>query len=191
MSASLTSTAPTTTRPAPLLRRALVLLLSLLAAWSLLGTAPASAAGDDYPYRADTSGSADRWGFTRRQCVSFVAWRMEQRGRALSNATQKWGSALSWDEAARRLGYGIGTRPVAGAIAQWNAGERSAYYAPGSATANGTMTAGGYGHVAYVRGVYSDGSVSVEQYNTGGDRSYGTMRVKAPRYLYVGVHAPA
>lgn len=172
--------------PLPALRRALVLLLAVVAAL-VLAAPPASAAGDDYPYRTDTTSSADRWGFTRRQCVSFVAWRLEQRGSRLSNATQKWGNALGWDEAARRLGYGVGTRPVPGAIAQWNAGERSPYYAAGSATANGTMVAGSYGHVGYVRGVYSDGSVSVEQYNGTGNRTYSVTRVKAPRYLYVGV----
>jgi surface antigen len=35
--------------------------------------------------------------------------------------------------------------------------------------------------------VYSDGSVQIEQYNMSGTRSYSTMRVKAPRYLYDGV----
>ncbi len=170
----------------PVLRRLAVLLLALVACLTVV-TPPASAAGDDYPYRTDTTRSADRWGFTKRQCVSFVAWRMEQRGHRLTNGTQKWGNALNWDETARRLGYGVGTRPVAGSIAQWNAGERSPYYTAGSATANGSMSAGSYGHVGYVRGVYSDGSVSVEQYNASGNRTYNIVRVRAPRYLYVGV----
>ena len=34
-------------------------------------------------------------------------------------------------------------------------------------------------------GVYSDGSVKVEQYNVGGNRAYSVMRVKAPRYIYI------
>lgn len=127
---------------------------------------------------------------TKRQCVSFVAWRMAQRGHPLNNATQRWGSALSWDEAARRLGYGVGTRPVAGSVAHWNAHERSAYYSSGSTRPNGTLTAGASGHVGYVQGVYADGSVSVAQYNLNGTRSYSTMRVKAPRYLYVSVATP-
>jgi surface antigen len=53
------------------------------------------------------------------------------------------------------------------------------------------MTAGSQGHVGYVRGVYRDGSVSVEHYNGTGDRAYSVSRVKAPRYLYVGVRPPA
>ena len=93
------------------LRRLLVLLTCLIA-FSAGGLSPASAVGDDYPWRLDTTQTADRWGFTKRQCVSFVAWRMAQRGHPLNNATQKWGSALTWDDTARRLGYGIGTKPV-------------------------------------------------------------------------------
>lgn len=171
------------------LLRLLLMIASVVAL--LVGTSgAASAAGDDYPWRADTSQSADRWGFTKRQCVSFVAWRMAQRGHPLSNSTQRWGSALTWDDTARRLGYGIGSKPVPGSIAQWNAGESSAYYANGATTANGLMQAGPYGHVGYVQGVYSDGSVSIVQYNMSGTRAYSTSRVKAPRYLYVSVAAP-
>ena len=172
-----------------LLRRVL-LLLTALVAFSAGTVSPASAVGDDYPWRLDQSWSADRWGFTKRQCVSFVAWRMAQRNHPLHNGTQRWGSALTWDETARRLGYGIGTRPVPGSIAHWNAGEAAALYANGSTRPNGTMRAGLYGHVGYVQGVYPDGSVSVAQYNGTGTRTYSTMRVKAPRYLYVSVATP-
>lgn len=172
-----------------LISRLLVVVTSLLALLAAT-SAPASAVGDDYPWRTDTTQSADRWGFTKRQCVSFVAWRMAQRNHPLSNATQRWGSALNWDDAARRLGYGIGTKPVPGSIAHWNAGEAAAYYSAGSTRPNGTMRAGSYGHVGYVQGVYSDGSVSVAHYNMNGNRSYSTARVKAPRYLYVSVATP-
>jgi surface antigen len=167
-------------------RRLLAVVAAALCLSTLMGGS-ALASGDDYPYRAYTSNVADRWGFTVRQCVSFVAWREAQAGRPMSNATQHWGSAYSWDEAAARLGVRISTHPVVGAIAQWNADERSAWYANGSTVANGYVQAGPYGHVAWVKYVYSDGSVLVEQYNMGGNRSYSTMRLKAPRYLYDGV----
>lgn len=167
-----------------LVRRLLVLLTALLATVTLT-VQPASAAGDDYPWRTDTTWTADSWGFTKRQCVSFVAWRMYQRKTPINNRTQRWGSALYWDDAARRLGYGVSTRPGHGTVAQWNAGEGSAYYSPGSTRPNGTFRAGSYGHVAYVQGVYADGSVSVAQYNAGGTRAYSVMRVKAPRYIYI------
>ncbi|MGB8652130.1 MAG: CHAP domain-containing protein, partial [Mycobacteriales bacterium] len=146
-------------------------------------TTTQSSGVDDYPYRTDATNGFDPWGFTKRQCVSFAAWRLAQHGHALSNSRDNWGSAYTWDDTARRLGRTVTTHPVVGAIAQWNADESSPYYAPGSATANGHFTAGGYGHVAWVKSVYADGSVLVEQYNLGGSRAYSVMRVKAPRYL--------
>ena len=171
-----------------LLSRLLVVVATLMALF-VTTSAPAGAA-DDYPWRTDTTQSSDRWGFTKRQCVSFVAWRMAQRGTRLDNRTQGWSHARNWDDAARRLRYGVGTRPVTGAIAQWNANEASPFYTDGSTRPNGTMRAGSYGHVAYVEAVYADGSVRLAQYNMYGNRSYSLMRAKAPRYLYVGIGAP-
>ena len=169
-----------------LIQRLLVGLTAVVSLMTLVAS-PASASGDDYPWRTSTTNSLDSWGFTQRQCVSFVAWREAQAGRAMNNGQQHWGSALNWDEAAARLGVAIGTRPVVGAIAQWNAYERSPLWANGSPTANGWIQAGAYGHVAVVKQVNSDGSVVVEQYNLTGTRSYSLTRVKAPRYLYDGV----
>jgi surface antigen len=170
--------------------RALRRLITVAATVLCLSTAFSSsafAAGDDYPYRTYTSNVADRWGFTVRQCVSFVAWREAQAGHPVSNFTQHWGSAANWDNTARARGVWISSQPRVGAIAQWNEYERSAWYANGSSVPNGTVTAGGYGHVAWVRAVYADGSALIEQYNMFSSRSYSTMRVKAPRYLYYGV----
>jgi surface antigen len=170
-------------------RRLIAVLATTLAAaaFSVTLATPASAAGDDYPWRTATTNAADRWGFTQRQCVSFVAWREAQAGHPVSNADQHWGSAANWDNTARALGVWISARPRVGAIAHWNAFERSGWYANGSPVPNGTLTAGGYGHVAWVRAVYADGSALIEQYNMFSNRSYSTMRVKAPRYLYHGV----
>lgn len=170
-------------------RRVLVLLTALLAFGGVMAL-PAGASGDDYPWRTDSTWTADRWGFTKRQCVSFVAWRLAQRNQPVSNYTQHWGSALDWDNTSRRLGVGIGSRPVVGAVAQWNAYESSTYYGSVSTVPIGTMKAGPSGHVGYVQGVHSDGSAVVAQYNMTGNRSYSLVRVKAPRYLYIGVAAP-
>jgi surface antigen len=170
--------------------RALRRLITVAATVLCLSTAFSSsayAAGDDYPWRTSTTNAADRWGFTQRQCVSFVAWREAQAGHPVSNFTQHWGSAYNWDNTARARGVWISTRPRVGSIAQWNEYERSAWYANGSSVPNGTVTAGGYGHVGWVKQVNADGSVLVEQYNMSGNRSYSVTRVKAPRYLYNGV----
>jgi surface antigen len=145
--------------------------------------APTTTVRDDYPYRTATTNDNDEWGFTKRQCVSFAAFRLAQHGNAISNS-DNWGSALSWDDAAKRLGKTVTSTPKVGAIAQWNAGESSSVYSASGAK-QGTFSAGGYGHVGYVAAVYSDGSVLVEQYNLGGDRSYSSMRMTAPRYILV------
>lgn len=171
-------------------RRALVLLLAV-PALTLTGAPAASAAsatGDDYPWRLDRISRADAFGFTTRQCTSFVAWRLAQRGTWI-HSRQGWGNARNWDEATRRLGHRVGRTPVVGAVAHWNGHERSPLYT-GGPRLSGTMTAGAYGHVAWVQHVHSDGSASVVHYNGKGRRSFAVSRVKAPRYLYVGVRAP-
>jgi len=146
------------------------------------GVPRVEAVRDGYPYAHDTTRGADPWGFTKRQCVSYVAWRLDGLGRPVTTRAG-WGDASGWDDTARRLGRTVTTRPSLGAVAQWGAGEQSPYYGPGSTVANGRFTAGGAGHVAWVTRVYADGSVLVTQYNGTGDRTFSTMRVRAPRYL--------
>ena len=161
---------PTTTRPAtrPTTRTAAVRATST------------TKTGDDYPYAGATGDTADKWGFTERQCVSFAAWRLARGGHAIDNS-QGWGSALHWDETARARGVRVSSTPRVGAIAHWNAGEPSKAWV-GSGV--GTFTAGPYGHVGWVAAVYSDGSALIEQYNAQGDRAYSVMRMTAPRYLF-------
>jgi surface antigen len=170
-------------------RRALVLLLTVPALHLSVTAGPAAAAGDDYPWRLSPGTSNDAFGFTTRQCVSFVAWRLAQRGTPIHNARQQWGDARTWDDAARRLGHRVGRVPVVGAVAHWDASERSPLYT-GGPRLSGVMRAGAYGHVGWVQHVHTDGSASVVQYNGTGTRTFSVARVKAPRYLYVGVHAP-
>ena len=138
---------------------------------------------DAYPYRSATTNAADPWGFTERQCVSYVAWRLDQAGHTLSNQADGWGSALNWDDVAATVGVGVGAQPLVGAVAHWNAGESSVLYLSGSPSPNARFAAGSYGHVAYVTAVYEDGSVQVAQYNAQGDRAHSSMRLRAPRYL--------
>ncbi|HUR50713.1 MAG TPA: CHAP domain-containing protein [Mycobacteriales bacterium] len=161
--------------------RAVLTVLPLLVA--LLSQAnPASAYTDDYPWKSDTTQSNDAYGFQKRQCVSYAAWRLYRAGHRISNSGQHWGGASHWDDAARALGKRITTTPKVGAIAQWNAYEKSTWYTSGGV---GTIQAGSSGHVAWVAYVYSDKSVLVRQYNMNGNRSFAQMRVKAPRYIYV------
>lgn len=170
-------------RPTRTLRSALTVgVLTLLMLALLAPTAPARAYTDDYPWRTDTTGASDPFGFTKRQCVSYAAWRLYKAGHRISNSRQGWGNAHNWDDTARRLGKRVTTAPRVGAIAQWNSYEKSPWYSSGGV---GTLQAGRYGHVAWVAYVYGDRSVLVRQYNMNGTRTYSQMRVKAPRYLYL------
>jgi surface antigen len=118
---------------------------------------PSGVIGNDYPYSGQTSG-VDRWNMYKGQCTSFAAWRIESvhkvRGVTNHYRGQHWGNANSWDDAARRSGVTVASRPKVGDIAQ--------------------SDAGGYGHVAYVAKVNSNGSFVVEEYNWAHPEHYGT-----------------
>lgn len=164
------------------------LLVLLLALGLLVPATPARAYTDDYPWSTTAGTSADSFGFTQRQCVSYTAWRLYKMGHRINNRTSYngtyyyWGSAYHWDTTASALHKVITRTPKVGAVAQWNGYERSPVYL---SSGIGTFTAGSYGHVAWVAAVYSDGSVLVRQYNLNGNKSFSQMRTKAPRYLYV------
>ncbi|MEO5983830.1 MAG: CHAP domain-containing protein, partial [Pedococcus sp.] len=104
-----------------------------------------------------TSG-VDRWNMYKGQCTSFAAWRIESvhkiKGFTNQYKGQHWGNANSWDDAARRSGVSVASRPKVGDIAQSDAGT--------------------YGHVAYVAKVSSNGSFVVEEYNYLHPGHYGT-----------------
>ena len=64
-----------------------------------------------------------------------------------------WGNASSWAISARAAGYRVDNVPTVGSIAQWNP------YASGHS---------GYGHVAYVEAVNSDGTITISEMNVRG-----------------------
>ncbi|WP_067450423.1 CHAP domain-containing protein [Actinomadura macra] len=152
--------------------RKTALLTSIVALWAIpvvpsatahaiepTAAAPATAtevslaAGDDYPYRNGDWNKADRWNFFQRECTSFAAWRLNQRGVRFHNHYKgvHWGNASNWDNAARSARIKVDKRPTVGSIAQWNRGR--------------------FGHVAYVARVRA-GKVLVEEYNRRGTHIY-------------------
>ena len=122
--------------------------------------------GDDtYPWQEDCPGKQDyyltiidgnRVGGYVCECVSYVGWKAyEAYGLYLG-----WGNAYSWDDVGRSLGYTVDHKPAAGSIGQ--------------------VDGGAYGHVFWVEGVNSDGSINVTEYNNAyatflyfGDSHYG------------------
>lgn len=134
--------------------------------------------GDNYPYKTDprvfnpNGCSADPWAFCKRNCTSFVAWRLRgvngiqfhnRFGSTTSSTSEKWGHARYWADRARRLGYAVDQTPRVGDIAHWNVSRSMPY-----------------GHVAWVAAVSSDGrTVTIEEYNADNRGNYRTRTVAA------------
>ncbi|HEY0965436.1 MAG TPA: CHAP domain-containing protein [Candidatus Saccharimonadales bacterium] len=86
----------------------------------------------------------DPWGMYNRECVSYVAWKVQQK----TGHMPYWGgvgNANQWPGNARGAGIGTGSTPRA----------KSA----------GVISAGAYGHIVWVESVNSDGTINISQYN--------------------------
>jgi surface antigen len=143
------------------------------AAWAVYGV---RAEGDDYPWpnrATDTQGGGlSPLGYYYRECVDFVAWRLNRDAGSTSapfrwtwsNLTPGGGNASSWAGAWRSHGWATSSTPVVGAVAWFN-----------------------YNHVAYVQSVPGDGTVVLEEYNWMGSHAYHKRTVSAgevPLFLY-------
>lgn len=159
------------------LARTLLSAIATLVVVVPLGTAvaPAAHAGTAYPYAGSSTSSVDPWGFYKRNCTSYVAWRINARTpfsnnmRGPNGKVGHFGNAGNWSANAKAIGFTVNTTPKVGSIAQWNFSE----------------TSGGYGHVAYVDRVNSDGSVLISEYNWGVKYGYSQRTVRAPRYIHI------
>ncbi|MEH0110614.1 CHAP domain-containing protein [Tersicoccus sp. MR15.9] len=124
----------------------------------------ASGKDDDYPYKsAEPDSFADPWGLYVTECVSFVAWRMNQQMGWKKGADYPFtmakmnlagrGNAQYWRDGLTSKGYKADNDPTPGSIAWYGS-----YGAPGIGEA---------GHVGEVKKKYPDGSIDMEQYNAG------------------------
>lgn len=109
----------------------------------------------------------DPWGMYNRECVSYTAWKVQQR----YGHMPYWGgrgNANQWPGAARAAGIPTGSTPRAGSVA--------------------VMSGGYYGHVAWVESVNGN-TIRVSQYNWGVRGEYSEMTVSASAfdtYIYFG-----
>jgi len=129
--------------------------------------------GDDYPWPDALSrpqgGGLSPLNYYYRECVDFVAWRMN-RDAGTTSAPFRWvwsnlaqGSAYAWKREWERHGWPTGTTPQVGAVA-WQPGGN---------------------HVAYVSGILADGSVVLEEYNYATDHGYGQRIIPAGSMYYL------
>ena len=127
------------------------------------------AAANDYPFRADAwcmrwlgnncqAQPNDGWNFYKRECTSFVAWRLRNNN-GLTNFTNQFlsgkgvprlGNAFQWKPNIERY-YKVDHTPAPGAVAWWGQHPELYMY---------------YGHVAWVEAV-ENGTATIEEYNYG------------------------
>jgi surface antigen len=131
--------------------------------------------GDDYPWFAELSrnqgGGLSPLGYYYRECVDFVAWRLNRDVGSTkapfrwvwSNLTPNGGSGHEWKSNWLAHGWATGTTPEPGAVAWF-----------------------GDNHVAYVNGILANGQVFIEEYNQAGTHMYDTRVINAgdAYYLY-------
>ncbi|HEU5427419.1 MAG TPA: CHAP domain-containing protein [Actinocrinis sp.] len=143
--------------------------------------------GNDYPWETiglfdhQTEGT-DPWAEYYGQCDSFAAWKAYENlygtgahplpsifpapgwsppyAGVLNVNQNTWGNAGDWSRTAPQHGWTVDSIAVPGAIAVWN---------------NGHI--GPVGHVAYVTDVYSDGSITLENYNLLGNGQYSKFNL--------------
>jgi hypothetical protein len=129
--------------------------------------------GDDYPWPDQLTrpqgGGLSPLNYYYRECVDFVAWRMN-RDAGTTSAPYAWvwsnlaqGSAFAWKREWERHGWTTSSVPVAGAVAWFPGGN----------------------HVAYVSGIMPDGSVALEEYNYATDHGYGQRIIPASGAYYL------
>jgi surface antigen len=129
----------------------------------------ARALGDDYPWATELTrgegGGLSPLRYYYRECVDFVAWRLN-RDAGSTTAPYKWdwstltpgnGNASGWKSAWADHGWAMGTTPQVGSVAWF----------------------GGQNHVSYVSGVLGDGSVVLEEYNWNNNHIYDQRIVQA------------
>ena len=129
--------------------------------------------GDDYPWPDQLTrgqgGGLSPLRYYYRECVDFVAWRMN-RDAGSTSAPFRWdwsnlaqGSAHAWKRAWESHGWLHSEVPVPGAVAWFPGGN----------------------HVAYVSAVLPDGSVALEEYNYDVDHGYSQRVIPASGAYYL------
>ena len=106
---------------------------------------------DDYPWPNASSSDRDTWGFYKRWCTSWVAWKVNQMWNTSadffntmfgSSDDNKLGNASHWKQVLEQNGYESDLNPKIGDIAWWSSN-----------------------HVAFVSRVVDDDTVEITEYN--------------------------
>lgn len=152
-----------------------------------------------YPNGSDAPLNAfvDDWGMYSRQCVSYVAFRVDQAygmpywggiGMAWQWGFDGWMSTNYWDGT-----YGMQVSSNYGGSKRWHTANTSTYGIPsGSVPKAGSVGVvnGEYGHVAWVESVNADGTINISHFNVGWGGNYSEWYNLNPAffdtYIYFG-----
>lgn len=133
-----------------------------------------SGTGDNYPEPWRSGGGTpyyangiwqfnyDSWGYAVQNCTSWVAWALHDRnGFEIPRAI---GNASDWGIWARNNGYAVDGIPKIGSVAWWSSN-----------------------HVAWVKSVNSDGTVTIEEYNYNWNGAYNcrNIPINSTQYQYI------
>lgn len=117
-------------------------------------------------YNIGYSTVVDDWGLFARQCVSYVAWKLDSKGYGVKHFGGR-GNARDWPSTTS--GYTSQTTGVP------HVGDAAIIPYSGNFP---------YGHVMYVESINGDGSINISEYNFAGPGIYSERNI--PRSTYAG-----
>jgi surface antigen len=110
-------------------------------------------------------------GYAGRNCTDYVAWRMAFDGHPIPGGM---GNATDWPDSFKRKQWPMDQTPRPGDAAVQSA----------------QLLRNGYGHVAYVRAVNPDGTLSIEDYNRHPRCQYSITENVDPGNFTIFIHPP-
>lgn len=128
-------------------------------------------------YPCWTSSCVDPWGVYYRECVSFVAWRLDRAGKGVKHFSGN-GHAYQWPQTTRNYTtqYGPDKRSAGGSfIATPHVGDAVVIPA-------GVQNIPWTGHVMYVESINGDGSINISEYNFAGPGMYSERTIPKSYY---------
>ena len=125
-------------------------------------------------YSIGYSTVVDSWGLFARQCTSYVAWKLDQKGYGVRHF-QGRGNAYEWPSTTSNWRDANGSRLVTQSYGS-NPKVGDAAVIPKS------YPNFPYGHVMYVEAVYADGSIAISEYNFAGPGIYSERMIPPGQY---------
>jgi surface antigen len=134
--------------------------------WEAYQKSGAIELGDDYPYYSELAnvqgGGLSPLNYYYRECVDFVAWRLNRDAGSTeapykydwSYLTPNGGDARAWKGNWEAHGWAVTNTPKVGWVAWFT-----------------------FNHVAYVKQVNDDGTILIEEYNWMGQHKYGQRTI--------------